>query len=331
MEAAHHDEMRARLRAGRVSLFVGCVVLAGKLAAFVITGSAAVLSDALESIVNVVAAALLLYSLIVAARPADRSHPYGHGKVEFFSMGVEGTLIAVAALLILVEAARDLWRGPKVERIDLGLILVTLLTLANAGLGLYLLRVGRRTHSFALQADGQHVLTDVATSVGVIVGLAAVWLTGWVVLDPLVAIGVALNILRTGWSLVRSAVAGLMDEADESILAAVAEELEKGRDPWCIDVHGLRAWRSGAFHHADLHVCVPRYFDAGRLHEIDTALKRRVLGAVARPGDVIVHFDPCLPRDCEGCAMEACAVRTTLFDARRPIDLERATRTDDTP
>jgi cation diffusion facilitator family transporter len=331
MEPAAHDEVRARLRAGRISLVVGCVVLVGKLAAYAITGSAAVLSDALESIVNVVAAGFLLFSLTVAARPADRSHPYGHGKVEFLSAGAEGTLIAVAAILIVLEAARDLWRGPEVRRVDLGLLLVTTLTLVNVALGAYLLRVGRRTHSAALQADGHHVLTDVATSAGVVAGLAAVWLTGWTVLDPLVAIGVALNILRTGWALVRRAVAGLMDEADERLLGTIAEDLEKTREPWCIDVHGLRSWRSGDFHHVDLHVCVPRFFEAQRLHELDARLRRRVLDSVGRSGDVIVHFDPCLPRHCAGCAMPDCTVRATPFDARRAIDLRRATRRDDAP
>jgi len=326
-----HDpaEIALRLRAGWISLVVGSFVFVGKLAAYGLTGSAAVLSDALESIVNVVAAALLLYSLVVAARPADRSHPYGHGKIEFFSAGVEGTLIAVAAALIAFEAGRDLWLGPHVKRIDLGLLLITVLTAANAGLGLYLIRVGRRTHSLALQADGHHVMTDVVTSAAVVVGLGAVWLTGWTILDPLVALAVALNILRTGWALLRSAVAGLMDEADDALLAGMAEALEKDREPWLIDAHGLRAWRSGGFHHADLHVAVPRYFDAERLHAIDAELTQRLLGASGRPGDAIVHFDPCRPRHCPGCAMPECPVRAAAFERRTPIDPERATREDE--
>jgi cation diffusion facilitator family transporter len=329
MELDGRSEIRARLRAGQISLAAGVVIFAGKLVAYGLTGSAAVLSDALESIVNVVAAALLLYSLAVAARPADRAPPDGHGKVEFFSAGVEGTLIAVAAALILFEAGKDLWYGPHVERIDLGLLLVTLLTALNAGLGLYLVRVGRSTHSLALQADGRHVLTDVVTSVGVMAGLAGVWITGRAWIDPLVAIAVALNILRTGWTLLRSAIAGLMDEADERLLAEMSESIEKSRAPWCIDVHGLRAWRSGGFHHADLHLCVPRYFEADRLHEIDAELTRRLLAATGRPGDVIVHFDPCRPRHCPECTMAECAVRAAPFVSQAPIDFERATREDE--
>ena len=326
--ALSKDEIRARRRAGRVSLVVGSAIFVGKLAAYLLTGSAAVLSDALESIVNVVAAALLLYSLTVAARPADRSHPYGHGKVEFFSAGVEGTLIAVAATLILIEAGRSLWFGPNLRRIDLGLLLFTGLTAMNAALAVYLLRIGQRTHSLALQADGHHVLTDAVTSVGIVVGLLAVSLTGWTLLDPLIAIAVALNILRTGWSLLRAAIGGLMDEADDALLRDMAQALEEKRPPWMIDVHSLRSWRSGAFQHVDLHLTVPRYYDAERLHHIDDEVTDQLLAAAGRAGDVIVHFDPCRPRECAGCVMTDCPVRAAAFFRREPLTLERATRED---
>jgi cation diffusion facilitator family transporter len=320
------DEAAVRIRAGWLSLAVGALIFAGKLGAFALTGSAAVFSDAMESVVNVAAAVLLLYSLIVAARPADRDHPYGHGKVEFFSAGVEGTLIAMAALAILVEAGRELVRGPELRNLDRGLLLLAGLTLANGVLGAYLVRVGRRTGSLALEADGRHLWTDVATSVGVLAGLGAVRVTGFVVFDPLVAIAVALNILREGVRLVRRAVGGLMDEADSELLARAVEALERGRRPWWIDVHGLRLWRSGAVHHADLHACVPRYFDADQLHEIDDELRRTLLGALDAPGDVLVHFDPCRPRQCPICAMPDCAVRAARCDGRPPLTLQRATR-----
>jgi cation diffusion facilitator family transporter len=308
---------------------VGSAIFAGKLAAYLLTGSAAVLSDALESIVNVVAAALLLYSLAVAARPADHSHPYGHGKVEFFSAGVEGTLIAVAATLILIEAGRSLWFGPNLRRVDLGLVLFALLTVLNAGLGFYLVQVGRRTHSLALQADGQHVLTDVVTSVGVVAGLFAVWLTGWTKLDPLIAIAVAINILRTGWALLRAAIGGLMDEADDELLEKMARALDEKRPSWMIDVHSLRAWRSGAIQHVDLHVTVPRYYDAERLHRIDGEVTDQLLSAAGRAGDVIVHFDPCRPRECPTCVIADCPVRAASFLRREPLTLERTTREDE--
>jgi cation diffusion facilitator family transporter len=320
------DDAAVRIRAGWLSLAIGTAIFGGKLAAFALTGSSAVLSDAMESVVNVVAAVLLLYSLIVAARPADRDHPYGHGKVEFFSAGVEGALIAVAALAILVQAVRELVRGPELRNLDLGLLLLTGLTLANGALGAYLIRVGRRNHSMALEADGRHLWTDVVTSVGVLAGLGAVRLTGLVVLDPLVAIAVALNILREGVRLVRRAVGGLMDEADVAMLERLVEALARVRPPWWIDAHGLRAWRSGAVHHVDLHLCVPRYFDADRLHEIDDEIHRTALGALGAVGDVLVHFDPCRPRQCPICAMPDCPVRSAPPGTRPALTLARATR-----
>jgi cation diffusion facilitator family transporter len=318
-----------RRAAARLSLLGGSLILVGKFAAYELTGSSAVYSDALESVVNVAAAALLLYSVIVAARPADRDHPYGHGKVEFFSAGVEGTLIAVAAVLILVEAIGEIWRGPELRRLDLGVALLTALALANAALGAHLIRVGRRSDSLALVADGKHLLADVVTSAGVVLGLVAVHLTGFWLLDPLIAIAIALHILRTGWSLTRQAVGGLMDEADQATLARIVERLEARRQPWWIDVHTLRAWRSGSASHVDLHLSVPRYFDAERLHQIDDELGAVVLEAVPGAADAIVHFDPCRLRHCAGCVVDACPVRGAPFETRERLTLENATRTDE--
>jgi cation diffusion facilitator family transporter len=319
----------ARRRAGWISLLAGSAICAGKFAVAAATGSTALLSDALESIVNVAAASLLLYALLVAARPADRDHPYGHGKIEFFSAGVEGALIAVAALAILYQAGLDLLRGPHLRRIDIGIAASAGLAAANAALGFFLVRSGRRHGSAALVADGRHVLTDVVTTVGVIAGLGLVWLTGEPRLDPLVAIAVALSILHTGWRLLRGAVGGLMDEADASLLARICDALERERDDAWIDAHSLRTFRSGAVQHTDLHLAVPRYFDADSLHEIGEQIRRVVLGATERAGDVIVHFDPCRPRQCPGCALRDCPVRAAPFAKREPLTLERALRGDE--
>ena len=328
MSASSPADAGQRLFAARLSLVTGVVILLGKLGAYLATGSTAVLSDALESVVNVVAALLLLYSISLAAEPADRNHPYGHGKVEFFSAGVEGTLIVIAALVIGVEAGRGLWYGPELHNLDLGLVLVTTLTGLNAVVGLYLIRTGERTRSVALVADGKHLMTDVVTSVGVVAGLLVVRLTGWVILDPLVALALAANILRMGAVLLRQAIAGLMDEADLELLGTLAQALDGRRDPAWIDVHTLRAWRSGALHHIDLHLVVPRFYDAEQLHVLDDLVHAAAIEA-AGGGETIVHFDPCRPRHCAGCRLEDCPVRSQPFVAREPITLERATRADE--
>ena len=315
-----------RLSAARISLAAGFVIFAAKIVAWQITGSAAVYSDALESIVNVVAGALLLMSLTVALRPADADHPYGHGKAEFLSAGVEGSLILAAALLIAIAALRDLILGARLSRLDLGLAIVAAAGAANAALGLYLVRTGRRTGSLALLADGKHVLTDVWTSAGVVVGIAAVWATGWSWLDPVVALGVALHIVREGVHLVRRAIAGLMDEAEPHHIGRLAAALEAARRPDWIDVHELRTWRSGRLRHVDLHLVVPRYRDADALHEIHAAVAAALHEAEQGAAEVVVHFDPCRPHFCPTCAVAACPVREAPLHLRPPITAERATR-----
>lgn len=322
-EAAGHV---ARMRAGMLSLVVGVLLFGGKLFAWWITGSAAALSDALESIINVVAAGGLVSSLVVAAWPADETHPYGHGKVEFFSAGVEGSFIALAALAIFWEAIRALLHGPHVEHIDTGLLVLLGTALVNAGLGWHLVRVGRRHGSLALIADGRHVLTDVTTTAGVLAGLVAVRVTGLYVLDPLVAMAVAVNILLTGWRLVREAVGGLMDEADLPRLDLMVAALEAERAPEWIDVHTLRGWRSGRVQHVDMHLTVPRYLDVERAHAFGEAVGKIVSHATGLPTETIVHFDPCRPRHCHDCRVDPCPLRAAAFESREPLTLQRAIR-----
>jgi cation diffusion facilitator family transporter len=318
----------ARRRAAWVSLVAGVAIFLGKVVTWQLTGSVAVLSDALESTVNVAAAALLVFSMVLASRPADRDHPYGHGKVEFLSAGIEGALIVVAAVLIAVEAIGQLLRPEPLHDLGAGLIALGALSAGNAALGAYLLRTGRAASSLALIADGKHVLTDVWTSAGVIGGLALVKITGLAWLDPVLALAVAANIVREGFRLARSAVRGLMDEADPALLEALAATLSRGRPPEWIDAHGLRAWRSGAVVHADLHLVVPRYFDAERLHEISDRVEERLQGGIDGPSEAVVHFDPCGPIHCAGCEMPECRVRSAAFKQRAPISVARATRTD---
>jgi cation diffusion facilitator family transporter len=318
----------ARRRAAWISLVAGAAIFIGKMVTWQLTGSVAVLSDALESTVNIAAAALLVFSMFVAARPADRDHPYGHGKVEFLSAGIEGALIVVAAVLIAVEAIGQLIRGGAPHDLSLALISLAALSGGNALLGFYLLRTGRAAQSLALVADGRHVLADVWTSAGVLVGLAAVKLTGIAWLDPAVALAVAANIVREGFRVARSALRGLMDEADPELLSRLVAAVARDRASHEIDVHGLRAWRSGALVHADLHLVVPRYYDAERLHEISEVVEARLLAGVAEPGEAVVHFDPCGPVHCPTCEMPACRVRSAAFKERTPLSVLHATRTD---
>ena len=312
-------------RAGWISLLVGVLLLAVKFAGYAATDSVAVLSDAAESLVNVGAAVMLVWALRIAAIPADAGHPYGHGKIESFSAGAEGSLIFIVALGLIYEAAAALWSGPEVRNADLGLLVVLGAGAANAALGLYLLRAGRAAGSLALEADGRHVLADAWTSGGAAAGLAAVWLTGWTALDPLAALAVAAHLLAQGARIVKRAVDNLMDAASPELLRELAGRLTAAREDSWIEIHALRAWRSGAALHADLHVVAPRYYDAERLHELHGRVKDALLSG-ERAGGAVAHFDPCRPSHCPQCAMRGCPVRAAPFRARQALTAESVAR-----
>lgn len=225
LNAERNFELQRRVMT--LSLGVAVVMLIGKLAAWSLTGSAAIFSDAAESVVHFAATAMAGFSLWYASQPPDEQHPYGHGKIAYFSSGIEGGLILIAAVIILTSATVDWIEGPTVERLGVGLAITGGLGLINLFLGLTLVRVGRKTNALVLVANGKHVLTDMWTSLGVVVGVALVWITGIVWLDPLIAIIVGLNILWTSGRLIREAFAGLMETVDLEETAKVASVLEE--------------------------------------------------------------------------------------------------------
>jgi len=319
---------RARRRAVVISLVVSAVLLAAKYQAYRLTGSTAILSDALESIVNVVAAVFALGGIVFAGRPADRNHPYGHGKIEFFSAAFEGGLIAFAAVLIVYEVILSLLRGPDVHALDVGVSIVLGAGLVNLLLGWYLIRAGRKYESLTLVADGRHVLADFYTSAGIVIGLLLVRFTGIVWLDPLVAAVVALNLLWTGFRLVRQAAGGLLDEEDTALLDRLLEVLQPHLGQGVIRVHHLRAIRAGRFHHVDAHLVVPEFWSVERSHETAEELAERLIKEVGVEGEMTLHTDPCHRIYCRMCDLDDCPVRREPFDGRPPLTLEEAVQPD---
>jgi cation diffusion facilitator family transporter len=305
-------------RVAWLSLLLSGGLLAVKFLAYQLTGSAAVLSDALESIVNVIASSFALFSVTLSARPPDESHPYGHGRVEFFSAGFEGALIVAAAVAIFVTALPRLFHPQPLAQISLGIGLVGGAGVLNALLGACLQYVGRRTHSLALVADGKHLLSDAYTSAGVLLGILGIWLTGWYVLDALTALVVALHILVMGGRLVRESIARLMDEAEPALLQRIVQTMQAARQPSWIDLHNLRAWRSGPRYHVDFHLTLPRYWDLEHGHDVSESIERLIQQTQRTHGDVIIHLDPCLPADCPFCAMPSCPMRTADYQESRP-------------
>jgi cation diffusion facilitator family transporter len=328
--ATERSEEWLTLRAAIVSLLVACGLLGVKYVAYVMTGSTAILSDALESITNVVAALFAVGVLVFAGRPADRNHPYGHGKMEFFSAVFEGGLIAFAAVVIVWKSVQNLRAGTAVREVETGIALTVAAGLVNALLGWFLVRTGRQLHSITLVADGKHVLSDFWTTVGVVVGLALVRLTGKPWFDPVAAIVVAVNLAVTGALLVRRAAGALLDEEDTALLTQLLGAFEHSFRPGIIRVHRLRARRAGRFTHVDGHLIVPEYWTVEEAHEATDAFAARIIDALPFDGEIIFHDDPCRRALCSICDVEACPVRVDPFVTRPPLTLDEVVSADET-
>ena len=274
-----------------LSLGVGVLMLAGKTAAYWLTGSAAILSDAAESVVHVIAVAFAAFSLWLNARPANSRFLYGYEKISFFSAGFEGALIALAAVFIIVEAIIKWMAGLQIERLGLGTILVAAAAIINAFLGWYLIHAGRRANSLILEANGRHVLTDSWTSFGVVAGLCLVMLTGWKPFDPLLAIAVALNILWSGGRLVMRSIGGLMDYSDPATGRILSEKLDRLSEEFGCTYHGLRYRDTGHRLLVEMHLLFPYRTSLGEAHRIATRLEERLAQELGSPVEVITHLE----------------------------------------
>jgi cation diffusion facilitator family transporter len=274
-----------------LSIGAAITTIALKAIAYWLTGSVGLLSDALESLVNLVAAVAALAALTLASRPADAGHAFGYSKAEYFSSALEGVLILLAALSIVITAAPRLFAPQPVEQLGWGLMISMVAAAVNGLTALALLRAGKRLRSIALKADGHHLLTDVWTSVGVLIGLLAVQLTGWLILDPLIAIGVAINILWAGFRMLRETGSGLLDAAlsseDQAIIHQVLEEYEMSG----IQFHALRTRLAGSRRFVTMHVLVPGDWTVQRGH--DVCEKIEVAISHSLPGThTITHLEP---------------------------------------
>ncbi|MCJ2083197.1 cation diffusion facilitator family transporter [Methylobacterium sp. J-090] len=278
-------------KAALTSAGIGTLVTGLKFAAFALTGSLALYSDALESIINVVAAAFAFVALRVAARPADEDHPYGHHKAEYFSAVIEGALIIAAAMLILRESFHGILDPRPLDAPLLGLAVNGVATAINGVWAVYLLGRGKAWRSPALVADARHVMADVVTSLGVLVGLGLVLLTGAVVLDPVIAGLVALNILWSGWTMVRDSVSGLLDRAAPVEMVTQIRELISIHGEGALEAHDVRTRHAGQATFIDFHLVVPGEMTVRDSHEIcdrlETAIEGAVEGAV-----VVIHVEP---------------------------------------
>ena len=278
-------------RAALLSLMVGILVFALKYLAYYYTGSVALYSDALESIVNIVAAGAALIALRVAAMPADPNHPYGHTKAEYFSAVLEGVLILFAAITIFQEAYKGFMHPKELKELNIGAIISLVASGLNGVLGTFLIRIGRAVRSPALTADGRHVMTDVVTSVGVLLGVMLTGLTGITILDPLIAILVALNILWTGWQLMKESVGGLMDAAPKAELLEQVRHIVGQHGEGALEAHDLRARHAGRITFIEFHLVVPGSMTVQEAHAICDRIEEG-LKETLHEVEISIHVEP---------------------------------------
>jgi cation diffusion facilitator family transporter len=320
-----HAEQKSRVRIALLSIGAGVLILGLKYLAFLISGSVALKSDAIESIVNVVAAIFALGAIIFAGKPADKDHPYGHGKIEHFSAAFEGGLITLAAVVILVEAAQGFIIGPQLKNLGRGLAVNLLGGVLNGLLGWFLLHHGRKTRSRALEADGHHILSDFWTTVGIVTGLVMVKLTGLTWMDPLMAVIVGLLLARTGFRLVQESSRALLDSEDPEVLGRVLAAMN-GVRPWdVLAVHELRTFRSGRYTHVDAHLVVPEFYPIRQAHDLCEGFGVKALKEANIEGEVHTHVDPCGRFYCDRCPAPDCPIRKMPGSASAPFTIEEAT------
>ena len=302
------DQLNLRKKAAYISLAVGIGMFIIKVTAYFITGSVAIFSDAAESVVHIAATGMALFSIILSSKPADESHLYGHGNIEYFSAGVEGLLIIFAAGYIIYEAVISLINGPTLQSLSIGVIFIAAAGFVNFVLGYYLIRTGKKTNSITLTADGKHVLTDAITSIGVLVGIVLVLITDFILLDPILAIIVAVNIVFTGYKLIRESIGGLMLETNPQILTKLSILLIAMKRDYWIDLHELRYWQSGERTFMDFHLILPFYFTIEQSHKeekrIDDELEKEYPNS-----QIKIHFDYCNYDLCKYCGYQKCDVR----------------------
>ncbi len=299
------------------ALGMGVLLFILKVGAWWWTNSNAILTDALESIINIVAGGFALFSLSLALKPNDFNHPNGHGKIEFISAGFEGALILVAGLFIIGKSIFDIFSPHEVQGLTLGAIITGLSGLANYLMGTVLEKRGKKYHFITMEANGEHLKSDAYSSIGLIVGLLVVLFTDWIFLDNVLAVIFGIIIIVTGYKLVRRSFAGIMDETDEALLKELANDLEENRrDDW-IDVHNLRLIKYGSNLHLDCHLTLPWNYDTRKSHDEMKKFEDTVKELGGNRVEMFVHVDPCEPDSCQICQKKDCPVRQ--FESERRV------------
>lgn len=303
-------------------LIVAIFLFIIKVLAYYLTRSVSVLTDALESTVNVVAGLIGWYSLYVAAKPRDEDHPYGHGKAEYISAGVEGTLIFIAGIIIIYESVRNLIFPRQLQQLDYGILLIAFSAVVNFIMGHIAIQHARNNNSLALMASGKHLKSDTYSTLGIITGLILIYYTKLHIIDSIVAIIFGFIIIFTGYRIVRSSIAGIMDEADRKLLSRMVAMLNTNRRENWVDLHKLRVIKYGSIIHVDCHLTVPWYFNVSEAHNEVEALSALITSKFDEAIELFVHSDGCLYTQCPICIKHDCPVRQHVLEKRMEWTLD---------
>ncbi len=291
----------------------------GKFYAYYITSSNAILTDALESIINVFATGFAFYSIYLSSLPKDVNHPYGHGKIEFFSAGFEGALIFFAGIFIIYQSIVNIITPAPLENLPLGILIVGISALINGIIGYILKKKGAVIDSFTLIADGKHLLIDSFSSFIILIGIAVIYFTGYVFLDYVLSILFAFYILYNGYSLMRISIAGLMDESNPQSMSKVVNILNTARKDNWIDIHNMRIQKYGPDLHIDCHLTLPYYFDLHKVHTEVKDMEDTLVNHFSSNVEIFIHADPCIPGPCcNYCRVKDCPVRKNPYH----VDIE---------
>jgi len=297
----------------RLLVVVAITLFAVKIVAWYLTGSVAILTDALESTVNVIASLIGLYSIVLSSKPKDKDHPYGHGKVEFISAAIEGILISIAGLIIVYESLNNLIHPHELKQLDYGIILIAITAIINYIVGHICIKQGEKVKSPVLISGGEHLKTDTYSTLGILFGVVLIVITDFKWMDSVAALVFAIIIIITGYRIIRRSIGGIMDESDQAIIKEIIELLNKERKINWIDVHNMRVINYAGFYHIDCHLTVPYYISVNEAHTIMDSLTEVIDQHFNSRVEFFVHVDGCIEKQCNICNIANCSMRKSAF------------------
>ncbi len=308
------NNKKIKLIVQRRIVFFSVVIFIAKIGAYYLTNSVGILTDALESTVNVTTGFISLYSISVALKPRDKDHPFGHGKIESISASIEGILIVLAGLVIIFEAVKRLFNPREIEQLDIGILIVAVAGLLNYILGYFSIKTGEKHNSIALVAGGKHLQSDTYSTIGLVVGLGFLWLTKAAWLDSAIAMLFGSIIIYTGYKILKETTSNLMDEADFKLLSDMTKILWENRNKNWIDVSNLKLLKYGDSYHIDCDLTLPWYMNIADAHKESDAVMNKISECFSYPIDFTIHTDACYNELCKNCSISDCEFRTRKFE-----------------